>query len=507
MASGATVLRKNEELMTMAFPDNPQLRAAMGGVMERHHDWNPLFIDVARYIINLREKCTRLEQQQQASGGDGAEPAAKKRRLEVVIDGRSASKSLAPVLPPSSTPSLASVILDAGDLSFTIPRKKLRLEFTTDGLVGRSPSFSAATECAVRWEDIEHVVCAPVPEKVQPQHNFCIFPRRTRPSGANGIKDGDGAEPDAIVWTVPESALLPTTATGIEMQQSMINEGITGEPTLRSLLIWLVNKQLRPLGSGKRVVEPSEAEFVSAIVQAHRKDEKAVHVKGFRGSKEGYLYFLPTGILWGFKKPLLFFSFDRINSISYTSVLQRTFNLNIEISHHSTTDTKGGGGGGAAEEEEKDNEELEFSMLDQADFPGIDEYVKRHGLHDASMAEQRRARAVASAHADAGANTSAGANAESGAWSKTTGAMTGNVEGEGGREMGGKGDVAMGGMNGRAGEAGAGGGAFDEEDEEEEDYDPGSEGQSEGSGSSSDDDEAEEEEEEEEEEEGGEEEE
>ena len=37
--------------------------------------------------------------------------------------------------------------------------------------------------------------------------------------------------------------------------------------------------------------------------------------------------------------------------------------------------------------------EIEFSMLDQADFAGIDEYVKRHGLNDASMAAERRAKA------------------------------------------------------------------------------------------------------------------
>ena len=31
-------------------------------------------------------------------------------------------------------------------------------------------------------------------------------------------------------------------------------------------------------------------------------------------------------------------------------------------------------------------------MIDQADFAGIDAYVKRHGLQDASLAETRRAK-------------------------------------------------------------------------------------------------------------------
>lgn len=92
----------------------------------------------------------------------------------------------------------------------------------------------------------------------------------------------------------------------------------------------------------------------------------------------GYLFFLSNGIVSGFKKPMAFFPFSAIDSISYTSVLQRTFNLVIASTESGNP------------EEVK---EVEFSMLDQEDFAGIDDYVKRHGLNDASMAAQRRAKA------------------------------------------------------------------------------------------------------------------
>jgi len=124
---------------------------------------------------------------------------------------------------------------------------------------------------------------------------------------------------------------------------------------------------------GKQVITPDEKPFASAIVQSHRKGEKAFHVKAFRGSKEGYLFFLGPGIVWAFKKPLGFFSHGLLESISYTSVLQRTFNLNITVN-------------------DEKQQEIEFSMLDQADFAGIDEYVKRHGLNDASLAASRKAK-------------------------------------------------------------------------------------------------------------------
>jgi hypothetical protein len=94
---------------------------------------------------------------------------------------------------------------------------------------------------------------------------------------------------------------------------------------------------------------------------------------------------------------LLFLPFSAINSISYTSVLQRTFNLNITAS----TDNK--------------EQEIEFSMIDQSDYAGIDTYVKRHNLHDASLAASRKAK-VYNVNKDA-----AGAG---------TGATTGNGETE-----------------------------------------------------------------------------
>lgn len=148
----------------------------------------------------------------------------------------------------------------------------------------------------------------------------------------------------------------------------------------------------------------------------------------------GFLFFLSTGVFFGFKKPLLFFAFENVESISYTSVLQRTFNLNVAARASDAVPT----------------EEIEFSMIDQAHFAGIDAYVKKHSLQDASMAEARRAKKLNVNAPRKGAHTE----------------MTEDAEQEGElakaqREL------------------------EDQEDEEEEDYDPGSEGQSDGSGTSS----------------------
>ena len=104
-------------------------------------------------------------------------------------------------------------------------------------------------------------------------------------------------------------------------------------------------------------------------------------------------------------------------------------------------------------------------MIDQTDFAGIDEYIKRHGLNDASMAKERMARRY-------GVND--GKKPDGGA----VGAENGDATGEEGQEQDGvmselqKAEQQM----------------QDEEDELEEDYDP-SGGESEGEGEDSEEDE------------------
>ena len=134
----------------------------------------------------------------------------------------------------------------------------------------------------------------------------------------------------------------------------------------------------------------------------------------------------------------MFFAFENIESTSYTSVLQRTFNLNIATRANASDEIQ----------------EFELSMIDQADFAGIDGYIKGHGLQDASLAEARRAKRY---------NVNGG-KAEKG----------GEVNAEGEMEMEGESELQKAQRE-----------LEDQEDEEEEDYDPGSDDDTDGSGSSS----------------------
>ncbi|OTA81331.1 hypothetical protein M434DRAFT_85604 [Hypoxylon sp. CO27-5] len=337
-----------------------------------------------------------------------------------------------------------SILLEIKDISVSIPqRKKFELCFTPKHLYARAPGTKApAPGIAYAWKDIEYAFYLPVPEKSQVQHNYVLFPRNSYALSKSGTPTVD-----PLVFTVSAGAPKPGSIGGPNAgAASAVSDSYT------TLFHWALNKCLQSAGNNVQIVAADPAKFHSKVRQPHRPKEPAVHVKAFRGSKDGYLFFLDNGILWGFKKPLLFIPLDRIAAISYTSVLQRTFNMVVEVYTGENGDNE-------------TTEEIEFAMLDQEDYAGINEnYVARHGLQDRSMADQRKAKRELAENAK--------------------GKKDGDGEGED--------------ANGQVGDDGlteleraqreAEQQLQDEEDEDEEDYDPGSEGESEGSGTSSEED-------------------
>lgn len=91
------------------------------------------------------------------------------------------------------------------------------------------------------------------------------------------VPPGHPAAVDAIVWTVPDGPAEQASG-----QLATVEHG-----TYKALLTAALNARL---SRGIKLVEPNEREFASALVQAHRKGEKAMHVKGFRGSKDGRVF-------------------------------------------------------------------------------------------------------------------------------------------------------------------------------------------------------------------------
>jgi hypothetical protein len=297
---------------------------------------------------------------------------------------------------------------------------------------------------------LEHAFYLPVPDKSQAQYNYVLLPRDSYLPTAKqtSTSPGGGQQPlEPLVFTVPATAPKPGSVAG---PSSAAAEAVSD--TYSSLFHWALTTSMRSAGNHSCELVASDPKlFHSVARQPHRPNEKAVHVKAFRGSKDGFLFFLSTGILWGFKKPILFIPLDRIVAVSYTNVLRTTFNIVVEL------DTEISGDANIAIEKE-----IEFGMIDQEDYGGIDEtYVRRHGLADRSMAEQRKAKRELAE------------NIKKPAAGDELAAEEGDADGLTALERAQREAEQQ---------------LQDEEDEMEEDYDPGSEEDSEGEGSSGDDD-------------------
>ncbi|KAM0715637.1 hypothetical protein Q7P37_009135 [Cladosporium fusiforme] len=376
------------------------------------------------------------------------EPTAKKRKIEQTQE--AASRSLESEAGSYHISHPPVVSFECKDVSFTSPlRKKLKLQFVHDSMnlllrqIRLLNQATNAVEYTLRGEDVDTMFCLPMPEKAQRQQTFVVFP-------LPGAQSYDGTPAEPLVWTMNETKGKPETVS-VASRLDVTEEDTFVDVTLRELNHFMASLS-------KKTILPDEREFASEIPQSHRKGEKAFHTKAFRGSKEGpsspspmnekkqsltcpsgYLFLLSTGIVFGFKKPVAYFPLNAIESISFTSVLQRTFNIVITTLSEPTS---------SSGEEEKRTEH-ELSMVDQADFQPIDAYIRAHGLNDASMAAERRAKAY-NVNKPAAGEEAAGEDAD------------GRGEIEKAEEM-----------------------LQDAEDEEEEDYDP-SGGESEGSGEDSD---------------------
>ncbi|KAF1814567.1 Rtt106-domain-containing protein, partial [Eremomyces bilateralis CBS 781.70] len=250
----------------------------------------------------------------------------------------------------------ASPAVSIQDVGFQMPqRKKLKLEWlgfsssapNTGGI--RAVGNSGDVEFGLSWQDVDQMFCLPVPEKAKPSWNFVVMP-----------VSSSNREP--ILWNTPEPSKKDIEAGTATIQP---------QTTIDS-----INQQLAGMNPPKRVHLPDYEEFCGQDNKSYKKGEKRAWVRAWRGTKDGYLFFLPQGILFAFKKPLLFIPLENIESISYTSVVQITFNLVVSFVVLGN----------------EDPEEVEFGMIDQNDHTPIDAYVQKHSLQDTSMAAERRAK-------------------------------------------------------------------------------------------------------------------
>ena len=145
------------------------------------------------------------------------------------------------------------------------------------------------------------------------------------------------------------------------------------------LLIQFNNDQLEEqFGSilgGKTFVQylTSQLSLIDFKVFDCTSNDDIFSVQAYKGNREGYLFFLPNHVIFGFRKPIQIFNSTDIESITYNSITRLTFNVLLDVRIYGVV------------------EKYEFSMIDQKEFENIDRYVKTKDVRDNSMADEHKA--------------------------------------------------------------------------------------------------------------------
>jgi len=129
---------------------------------------------------------------------------------------------------------------------------------------------------------VEHIFCLPVPEKSQKQHNYILFTTNSTIAPAKPVP-GAAPIPEPFVFTIADVAPKAGTISGTEAAAASIVSD-----DYKTLFDWAIMARLKAAGKGNvKIVETDERLFHSVQKQPHRPKEKAVHIKAFRGSKDG----------------------------------------------------------------------------------------------------------------------------------------------------------------------------------------------------------------------------
>jgi len=154
----------------------------------------------------------------------------------------------------------------------------------------------------------------------------------------------------------------------------IVSKGSATKPTLLAFLAHL------------RVpfFEPTPGVFKSACVGAtsgvSANEDGVPGVEAYRGAKQGSLWFMQEGILWGESKPCEFWAVEDLigksEGLRVVSASGRTCTVVL------TRKEKGGGvqgdNGGHDEDGEDVGEETHFGLIDAREKPGIDAWVRSY---------------------------------------------------------------------------------------------------------------------------------
>ncbi|KAF9353504.1 hypothetical protein BGX26_008730 [Mortierella sp. AD094] len=109
-------------------------------------------------------------------------------------------------------------------------------------------------------------------------------------------------------------------------------------------------------------------------------------------SNQGTIYLLPTGILFAFRKPILFLRSAAIEAVGVHSVMTRTFDFEVVMDSTNGVSTSEDLEGVPAETKSDPRRAVGFGMVDTKEFGRMEDWIKKAGIRDRSLSEDLKAK-------------------------------------------------------------------------------------------------------------------
>lgn len=274
-----------------------------------------------------------------------------------------ASGSTVPTDAPSSKKAkkdaLSSETDDSGDdpaiftlhaISVTSPiRKKADITVHKHSLRFTNPSNASENLCPpIPISTLRHAFLVDTPGKAKPHHTVVILPDAgpAEKSEHPQVIFGVDANPTTVQITTKYPAPRQTHAKGAMPSKQLIHSLFAYFPQGEDGLVDLY--------------EPKPVDFKSS--------SGSQSVDAHIAAKDGHVYFFNKGLLWGEKKPCMWFGVDDIESCETRSATGRSFSLFVSTRVP-----------GADEEEEEDEiETIEFSLIDAKESDAVGAWIAKH---------------------------------------------------------------------------------------------------------------------------------
>ncbi|KAJ3047571.1 hypothetical protein HK097_011422, partial [Rhizophlyctis rosea] len=220
-----------------------------------------------------------------------SQPPAKKRKLE---NGNGADSV--------GSEGLGELLYTLQDISIQSPaRKKLDINIHTVGvtLTGKGGS----TEFTITKTSLKHLLCLPTPNKTKPHYTICLL-------SDNG---------EHLIFGFDDKGSNLRLLDQTDKSSVVLDKSVSAKEKITAALGTLLKR-------GAAWEEPDKRLYAKC-------GKKYPFLSCYVKAKEGHLYFLTTGLFFGYKKPIIHIPHEDLCKLDIMGVTGRTFNFVLETNN------------------------------------------------------------------------------------------------------------------------------------------------------------------------------